>query len=246
MIRTFFASFSQAMFMLTIFVAVGSFFAFIVAYHTYGRWLGQRIFALDDTRVVPSQELRDDVDFVPTRRSIVFGHHFTSIAGTGPIVGPAIAVFWGWLPALIWVVLGSIFIGAVHDLGALVVSLRNRGQTVGEIAGRVISPRAKLLFLLILFFALSIVIAIFGLVIAAIFRIYPSSVLSVAIAIPVAIAVGLLVYKTSVGLLWPSLGRWRSCMARSTSAFTTCRSRSNRSRCSNRMDHPPSNGLCCS
>ncbi len=191
--------------MLTILVAIGSFFAFIVAYNTYGRWLSRRIFTLDDTRIVPSQELRDDVDFVPTRRSVVFGHHFTSIAGTGPIVGPAIAVFWGWLPALVWVVLGSIFIGAVHDLGALVVSLRNRGQTVGEIAGRVISPRAKLLFLFILFFALSVVIAIFGLVIAAIFRIYPSSVLSVAIAIPVAIAVGLLVYKANVGLLWPSL-----------------------------------------
>lgn len=192
--------------MLTIAVAVGSFFAFIVAYNTYGRWLGHKIFALDDARAVPSHELRDDVDFVPTRRSVVFGHHFTSIAGTGPIVGPAIAVFWGWLPALLWVVFGSIFIGAVHDLGALVVSLRNRGQTVGEIAGRVISPRAKLLFLLILFFALSVVIAIFGLVIAAIFSIYPSSVLSVAMAIPVAIAVGLLVYKANVGLLWPSLG----------------------------------------
>ncbi|MGI9456046.1 MAG: carbon starvation CstA family protein, partial [Aeoliella sp.] len=192
--------------MLTILVAVGSFFAFIVAYHTYGRWLGEKIFALDDNRLVPSRELQDDVDFVPTRRSVVFGHHFTSIAGTGPIVGPAIAVFWGWLPALLWVVFGAIFIGAVHDFGALVVSLRNRGQTVGQIAGRVISPRAKLLLLFILFFALSVVIAIFGLVIAAIFKLYPSSVLSVVIAIPVAVAVGFLVYRSSVGLLWPSLG----------------------------------------
>ncbi|MCO6042343.1 carbon starvation protein A [Aeoliella sp. ICT_H6.2] len=191
--------------MLTIAVAIGSFFAFIVAYNTYGRWLSHKIFALDDSRTVPSHELRDDVDYVPTKRSVVFGHHFTSIAGTGPIVGPAIAVFWGWLPALLWVVLGSIFIGAVHDLGALVVSLRNRGQTVGEIAGRVISPRAKLLFLLILFFALSVVIAIFGLVIANIFALYPSSVLSVIVAVPVAIAVGLLVYRANVGLLWPSL-----------------------------------------
>lgn len=191
--------------MLTIAVAIGSFFAFIVAYNTYGRWLSRKIFALDDGRTVPSHEMRDNVDYVPTKRSVVFGHHFTSIAGTGPIVGPAIAVFWGWLPALLWVVLGSIFIGAVHDLGALVVSLRNRGQTVGEIAGRVISPRAKLLFLFILFFALSIVIAIFGLVIANIFALYPASVLSVVVAVPVAIAVGLLVYRARVGLLWPSL-----------------------------------------
>lgn len=189
----------------TILVAAGSFAALLVAYHTYGRWLSRKIFALDDDRPVPSHELRDNVDYVPTRRSVVFGHHFTSIAGTGPIVGPAIAVFWGWLPALLWVVLGAIFIGAVHDLGSLVVSLRNRGQTIGDIAGRVITPRARLLFLFILFFALSIVLAIFGLVIASIFHLYPSSVLSVVVAVPLAVALGLLVNKTQVGLFWPSL-----------------------------------------
>ena len=128
--------------MLTLFIAVGSFVGFIVAYHTYGRWLSRHIFQIDSSAVVPSVELRDDVDYVPTNRHVLFGHHFTSIAGTGPIVGPAIAVFWGWLPALLWVVLGSIFVGAVHDFGALVISLRNRGQTIGEVAGRLINPRA--------------------------------------------------------------------------------------------------------
>ena len=113
--------------------------------------------------------MRDEVDFVPTRKQVIFGHHFTSIAGTGPIVGPAIAVFWGWLPALLWVVFGSIFIGAVHDFGALVVSLRNRGHSVGDVAGRLIAPRTRVLFLLILFLALTVVLAIFGLVIALIF-----------------------------------------------------------------------------
>ncbi len=191
--------------MLTLLIALGSFLALIVAYHTYGRWLGQKVFALDPHAEVPSKLLRDDVDFVPTPKAVIFGHHFTSIAGTGPIVGPAIAVFWGWLPALLWVVFGSIFIGAVHDLGALVVSLRNRGQTVGEIAGRMIAPRAKILFLLILFFALAIVIGIFGLVIAVIFSRYPSSVLSVWAAMPLAVVVGYLVYRRGIGLLWPSL-----------------------------------------
>ena len=133
--------------MLTLLIAVGAFFGYLVAYHTYGRWISRKVFQLDDNAVVPSEELRDDVDFVPTKRQVIFGHHFTSIAGTGPIVGPAIAVFWGWLPALLWVFFGSIFIGAVHDFGALVVSLRNRGQTVGEVAGRLISPRARVLFL---------------------------------------------------------------------------------------------------
>ncbi len=191
--------------MSTFFVAAGSFLLFIVAYHTYGRWLAKKIFRLDANAEMPSQQLCDGVDYVPSKKSVVFGHHFTSIAGTGPIVGPAIAVFWGWLPALIWVVFGSIFIGAVHDFGALVVSLRNRGQTVGEIAGRMISPRTKVLFLLTLFFALTIVLAIFGLVIASIFKIYPQSVLPVWISLPIAVVVGIMVRKSAANLLPLSL-----------------------------------------
>ncbi len=191
--------------MSTLLVALASMVGFIVAYHTYGRWLSRKIFALDPEANVPSHELRDDVDFVPTKKSVIFGHHFTSIAGTGPIVGPAIAVFWGWLPALIWVVLGSIFIGAVHDFGALVVSLRNRGQTVGEVAGRLISPRARILFLLVLFLALTVVLAIFGLVIALIFAFYPESVLPVWISMPLAIGIGYWCYRRGGDLLLPSI-----------------------------------------
>ncbi len=189
----------------TLIIALLSFFGFIVAYHTYGRWLARKIFGINPEAKVPSQELRDDVDYLPTKKEIIFGHHFTSIAGTGPIVGPAIAVFWGWLPALLWVVLGSIFIGAVHDFGALVVSLRNRGQSVGDIAGRMITPRAKLLFLTILFMALTVVLAIFGLVIAIIFAIYPESVLSVWIEIPLAVAIGIWIYRRGGNILVPSI-----------------------------------------
>ena len=189
----------------TLLVAVLSFFGFILAYHLYGRWLGRKIFRLDADAEVPSRQLRDDVDFVPTRRGVIFGHHFTSIAGTGPIVGPAIAVFWGWLPALLWVVLGSILIGAVHDFGALVISLRSKGQTIGEAAGRIISPRAKILFLLVLFFELTIVLAVFGLVIAMIFAFYPEAVLSVWIEIPLAVAIGFWVYRKKGGLVLPSI-----------------------------------------
>lgn len=191
--------------MLTLGVAVFSFVGFLVAYHTYGRWLSKKIFQLDDSAVVPSIELQDDVDFVPTKRQIIFGHHFTSIAGTGPIVGPAIAVFWGWLPALLWVFFGSIFIGAVHDFGALVVSLRNRGQTVGEVAGRLISKRARLLFLLILFLALTIVLAIFGLVIAVIFQIYPESVLGTWVSLPLALMIGIYTHKRGGGIVVPAV-----------------------------------------
>ncbi|MFI4875125.1 MAG: carbon starvation protein A [Blastopirellula sp. JB062] len=191
--------------MSTLIVAALSFIGFLLAYHTYGRWLSRKIFRLDQEATTPSHEMRDDVDFVPTNREVVFGHHFTSIAGTGPIVGPAIAVFWGWLPALLWVVFGSIFIGAVHDFGALVVSLRNRGQTVGEVAGRLINPRAKMLFLLVLALALTVVLAIFGLVIAIIFAQYPQSVLSVWVEIPIAVGIGYFVSRKGGNLLWPSL-----------------------------------------
>lgn len=189
----------------TLLVAVLSGVGFIVAYNTYGRFLARKIFGLDPSAIVPSQELEDGVDFVPTRKSVVFGHHFTSIAGTGPIVGPAIAVFWGWLPALLWVLVGSIFIGAVHDFGALVISLRSRGQTIGDVAGRMVSKRARILFLLILFLALTIVLAVFGLVIASIFARYPETVLSVWIAMPLAVGIGLWIYRRGGNLLGPSL-----------------------------------------
>ncbi|MFG0248780.1 MAG: carbon starvation protein A [Phycisphaeraceae bacterium JB051] len=191
--------------MQTLMIAFGAGVAFILAYHTYGRWLGRKIFNLCAQTTCPSQRLKDGRDYVPTLKSIVFGHHFTSIAGTGPIVGPAIAVIWGWLPALLWVVFGSIFIGAVHDLGSLVVSLRNDGKTVGEIAGRLVNGRVKVLFLLVLFMALTIVLAIFGLVIAAVFRMYPQSIFPCLIQIPLAIGIGFLLYRKGLGLFFPSL-----------------------------------------
>jgi len=191
--------------MQTLLIALLSGIGFIVAYHTYGRWLGHKIFRLSADAICPSERLTDGVDYVPTGKSVVFGHHFTSIAGTGPIVGPAIAIMWGWVPALLWVVLGSIFIGAVHDFGALVVSLRNNGQTVGDIAGRVLNKRVRLLFLFTLFMALTVVLAIFGLVIAAVFKLYPAAIFPCLVQIPIAIAIGVLLHRKGVGLLFPSL-----------------------------------------
>jgi len=191
--------------MTTLAIALGAFVLYLVAYHTYGKWLAAKLFKLDPKAKVPSIEQGDGNDFVPTEKKIIFGHHFTSIAGTGPIVGPALAVIWGWLPALIWVLFGSILIGAVHDFGALVVSLRNRGQTVGDIAGRVITKRTRILFLTILFLALTIVLAIFGLVIAAVFKMYPQAIFSCLVQIPLAIVIGVTLHRKGVNLLIPSL-----------------------------------------
>ncbi len=189
----------------TLAIALGALVLYLIAYNTYGKWLARKIFKLDPDAQVPSVALNDDKDFVPTKKSVIFGHHFTSIAGTGPIVGPALAVIWGWVPALLWVLFGSIFIGAVHDFGSLVVSLRNRGQTVGDIAGRVLAPRTRVLFLSILFLALTIVLAIFGLVIAAVFKMYPASIFPCLVQIPLAVAIGVWLHRKGMNLLVPCL-----------------------------------------
>lgn len=191
--------------MITLLIALGSFILYIVAYNTYGKFLGKKIFQLDAKNEVPSITQRDGIDYVPTKKNIIFGHHFTSIAGTGPIVGPALAVIWGWLPALLWVIFGSILIGAVHDFGSLIISIRNRGQTVGDVAGRVLAPRARLLFLSILFMALTIVLAIFGLVIASVFRMYPSAIFPCIIQIPIAITIGVIINKRGSNMLLPCI-----------------------------------------
>ncbi|MCZ6672164.1 MAG: carbon starvation protein A [Verrucomicrobia bacterium] len=191
--------------MSTLAIALGALVLYLVAYNTYGKWLAGKIFKLDPEATVPSVALNDDKDYVPTDKGIIFGHHFTSIAGTGPIVGPALAVIWGWVPALLWVLFGSILIGAVHDFGSLVVSMRNRGQTVGDIAGRILTKRTRLLFLSILFMALTIVLAIFGLVIANVFDLYPSAIFPCLVQIPIAILIGVFLHRQGINILIPSV-----------------------------------------
>jgi len=187
--------------MATIAFAAGACILYLIAYHTYGRFLARKIFDLSDENKPPSRELEDGQDYVPTKLEILFGHHYTSIAGTGPIVGPAIAIIWGWVPALLWVLFGSIFMGGVHDFGALVVSLRNQGKSIGDICGRLISPRVRVIFLSVIFFCLLIVIAIFCLVIAVLFDLFPSTVIPIWTEIPIALVVGHLVYRKGMKAL---------------------------------------------
>jgi len=164
-------------------------------YQLYGKYIGRKIFALSGEAKTPSQELEDGHDYVPTKKEIIFGHHFTSIAGTGPIVGPAIAIIWGWVPAMLWIFVGSIVMGAVHDFGALIISMRNQGKSISEYTAKYVNDRTKFLFFLIVFLELWIVIAIFGLIIAIIFSMYPQSVLAVWVEVPIAIYLGYLIYK---------------------------------------------------
>jgi len=176
-------------------IMVLAFAGYIIMYQLYGKYIGSKIFALSGDHRTPSQEFEDGVDYVPTKKEIIFGHHFTSIAGTGPIVGPAIAIIWGWVPAMLWIFLGSIVMGAVHDFGALIISMRNQGKSISEYTAKYVNDRTKFLFFLIVFLELWIVIAIFGLVIAIIFSMYPQSVLAVWVEIPIAIYLGYLIYN---------------------------------------------------
>jgi len=178
---------------------------FAVAYHFYSGFLARRVFALSRDEPVPSRELEDGIDYVPTRRHVLWGHHFASIAGAAPIVGPAIAVIWGWLPAILWVALGTVAMGAAHDFAALVISARHRGRSIGEIAGHVISPRVRTLFLIVISLLVWVVLAVFAFIIGTLFRSNPGSVFPINIQIIVALILGWLVYKRKLGMLVPSL-----------------------------------------
>ncbi len=186
-------------------LAALTFAIFALGYRYYSGFLARRIFELSEAEPVPSREYEDGIDYVPTQKHVLWGHHYTSIAGAAPIVGPAIAVIWGWLPALLWVGLGTVFMGAAHDFAALVISLRHRGRSIGEVAGAVIGPRVRTLFLLIVSFLIWIVLAVFAFIIGTLFQSNPGAIFPINVQIVVALALGWLVYRRRVGIFAPSL-----------------------------------------
>ncbi len=184
----------------SVWVAVSVWLIYLAAYFFYARFLGNRVLHLDPKRTTPAHELRDEIDFIPTNRYVLFGHHFASIAGAAPIVGPAIAVIYGWVPALLWVVFGTVFIGAVHDFSSLVISLRHQGRSIGDLTEDLVGPRVRSLFLVLIFFGLSLVLAVFSIVIGVLFRHHPQAVFPTFFLIGLALVIGYLVYRTSLGL----------------------------------------------
>jgi carbon starvation protein len=172
----------------------------ILGYFAYGRFLDSRL-GVDPTRPTPAHALRDGVDFVPARPAVLLGHHFSSIAGAGPIVGPIIAAAaFGWLPAVLWIVLGSIFIGGVQDYSSLMASIRHKARSVADMAREEISPRARVLFLLFVWFALVYVIVVFTDLTAATFAQDPGVASSSTMYIFLAVVLGLLIYRFGVSL----------------------------------------------
>jgi len=167
-------------------------------YFTYGKSLQNKVVKADPNRPTPAHRLYDGVDYVPAHPLVLYGHHFASIAGAGPIVGPAIAMAWGWLPGLIWVWFGNVFIGAVHDYLALMSSVRYDGKSVQWIAGRLMSRRTGIAFELYIWFALLLVVAAFTSVIAGIFNKTPEAATAALLFLVSAVIVGYLMYKTDL------------------------------------------------
>ncbi|NQT46527.1 MAG: carbon starvation protein A [Candidatus Omnitrophica bacterium] len=180
----------------TVVIAVLSIGLFAIGYRIYGERLA-KIYGVDPKNVTPAHKQFDGVDYVPAKHwTILFGHHFASISGAAPIIGPVIAVsIWGWGPAILWIVLGTIFIGGVHDFGALMVSIRHNGSTVAEVAESVVSKRAKVIFTLFVLLALILVIAVFIYFCAKTLTADPRTVLPSLGLIPIAILVGHLMYN---------------------------------------------------
>ena len=175
---------------------------FVAGYLLYSKFLGRKIFQLKDSFVTPSHELNDGVDYVPTEQVHPLGAPTSPrVAGAAPIVGPAIAVIWGWLPALLWVTIGTVFFAGMHDFGTLWASARNKGRSIGALSARYIGKRGANLFLIVIFLLLLMVIAAFAVVIKNLLISTPTAVIPTWGAIGVALLVGLCVYRLRIPLI---------------------------------------------
>ncbi len=168
---------------------------FCFGWFVYSKFIAEKIYQLDPNYQTPAHRFEDGVDFVPTNKFVLWGSHFTAVAGAAPIVGPAIAVYWGWAPALLWVTLGSIFFAGVHDFGALWASNRHDAKSIGALSESIVSTRVRSVMMVIIFLLLVLVNAMFGTIIANDMVIYPESVFPAWTAIPVAIAIGVLIRR---------------------------------------------------
>ena len=144
---------------------IASIIILVLGYMLYGRWLARK-WGIDPSRETPAHTEYDGVDFVPAKPSVLLGHHFSSIAGAGPITGPIQAAVFGWFPVTLWVLIGGLFFGAVHDFGSMFASVRNKGRSIGEIISESMGPRAKKLFIVFAYLTLILVIAAFASIVA--------------------------------------------------------------------------------
>ncbi|GAA2026971.1 carbon starvation protein A [Yaniella flava] len=181
--------------MQSLIMAVVGVLMMLFGYFLYSKFLSKRVYKLSPDYRTPSHKYQGGVDYVPTNKWVLWGHHFTSVAGAAPIVGPAVAVIWGWLPAFLWVTLGTIFFAGMHDLGALWASARHKGRSIGTLSGRYIGGSGRVLFLVVIFFLLLMVNAVFAVVIADLLVSTPTAVIPTWGAIAVALVIGQAIYR---------------------------------------------------
>ena len=179
-----------------LFIAIS---VFLTAYKVYGNFLGSEL-QIDDNNSTPSHQQEDGIDYAPSKKPVLFGHHFASIAGVGPIVGPILAVAFGWIPVYLWIIVGAVFLGGVHDYASMVASIRHKGKTMGAIIEKYIGTTGKILFLIFTWATLILVIAVFGIIIANTFESIPSAGSSSIFFIAAAIIFGLLLNKYNLTL----------------------------------------------
>ena len=174
----------------------------ILGYKIYGSFIEKRVVQADDSRVTPARELNDGIDYSPARKPLLFGHHFSSIAGAGPILGPLLGVlYFGWLGAILWVALGSLFLGAVHDYTSLMVSVQNKGTSLADISKNTLGMRAKIIFSIFLWLALALVIAVFAVVASRTLVSQPEIVIPTFGLIFIAMIFGWLIYRKGINVV---------------------------------------------
>jgi|AntDeeMinimDraft_8_1070380.scaffolds.fasta_scaffold00792_4 carbon starvation protein len=190
----------------TIFLAAVSLLLLYLGYRYYSSVLARQL-GIDESEETPAVKQHDGVDFVPAKHwLILFGHHFASIAGAAPIIGPVIAcLYWGWLPALAWIVFGSIFMGAVHDLASLAISAKNEGRSIADLTEHILDRNAKIVFSLFVFLTLILIVAVFAAIAGQTLANTPEVVLPTLGLIPVAILIGWLMYHRGFSILLSSL-----------------------------------------
>ncbi len=178
--------------------------AFLVAYLTYGAYLAKKL-GLDPSRPTPAHRMKDGTDYIPAKAPVLLGHHFASIAGAGPIIGPVTAAVFGWVPVALWIIVGTIFIGAVHDFSSLVASIRHKGRSIGEIIKENVGNNGKILFCIFTWLTLILILAVFAIVIANTFVAVPEAGSASVFFLIIAVAFGFSVYRSNLPLLASSV-----------------------------------------
>lgn len=172
----------------------------IIAYFTYGKYLERRL-KIDGSRVTPAHTLYDGKEYIPTKTPVLIGHHFTTIAGGGPITGPIAAIVFGWLPAVLWIIIGSIFVGGTHDYASLQASVRHKAKSIGEVIKEYMGRRGQLMFLSFSIATLILIVGVFIILVANTFVSFPGAATASLLFIAVAILFGILVNQVRMNLV---------------------------------------------